>query len=118
MSIRCALEAYKQKEERYPRTLAALAPDYLAEVPADPCSGRDFKYVLKRLDGTGGYDLYSVGPDGDDYGGAVVWSIHDNNGDLLIAPEWEVSSTRGRPEVQEQGVPAPPPAAEEPAPEA
>jgi len=124
MSIRCALEAYRERERRGPRTLGALSPDYLAEVPVDPCSGRDFVYVLRRLDGTGGYELYSVGPDGDDDGGRLVWSRADRDGDLLIAPEWKIYSSRGEPSREmramppAEGVPGEvaPPAAEEPAP--
>jgi hypothetical protein len=89
----------------------------LAEVPADPCSGKDFKYVLKRLDGTGGYELYSVGPDGDDDGGALVWSRYDEDGDLLIAPEWNIYTARGEPQREMRAMPpaeemvAPPPEA-------
>ena len=94
MSVRCALEAYRQREGRYPTTLEALAPDYLAEVPADPCSGKAFRYVLKRLDGTGGYVLYSVGPDGHDDGGTLVFNSNDDLGDILIAPKWEIYGRR------------------------
>ncbi|GAH82546.1 unnamed protein product, partial [marine sediment metagenome] len=85
-SIRCALEAYNQVEGRYPRTLAKLVPDYLAELPLDAWSGRDFRYILGSLDGMGGYLLYSVGPDGDDDMGLAVWSPDDRDGDMLIGP--------------------------------
>ena len=105
ISIRCALEAHREREGRCPRTLAALAPEYIATVPADPCSGEDFKYVLKRLDGTGGYELYSVGPDGDDDGGQLVWSGSDENGDLLIAPEWNIYTSRGEPQREMRAMP-------------
>ena len=105
ISIRCALEAHREREGRCPRTLAALSPDYLAEVPVDPCSGKDFVYVLRRLDGTGGYELYSVGPDGDDDGGQLVWSGSDENGDLLIAPEWNIYTSRGEPQREMRAMP-------------
>ncbi len=94
MSVRCAVDAYHQREGAYPRTLAQLTPDYLAEVPSDPYTSEAFRYVLTRLDGMGKYALYSVGPDGDDDGGELVYSPKDGTGDFLIAPEWRVHARR------------------------
>ncbi len=64
LSIRCALEAYNIRESNYPRTLANLVPDYIAELPADPFSGDDFHYELRTVDGQETYLLHSVAPDG------------------------------------------------------
>ena len=94
MSVRCAVQAYRQREGVYPRTLTQLASDYLAKVPSDPCSGKAFRYVLTRLDGTGAYALYSVGPDGDDDGGKLVFNREDGDGDLLIGPTWRIHGMR------------------------
>jgi hypothetical protein len=94
MSVRCAVQAYRQREGVYPRTLTQLASDYLAKVPRDPCSGEAFRYVLTRLDGTGAYALYSVGPDGDDDGGKLVFNREDGDGDILIGPTWRIYGIR------------------------
>jgi len=57
-----ALAVYEREHGRYPKTLAALAPKYLAEVPQDLFSGRALIY---RPSGKG-YLLYSVGVNGKD----------------------------------------------------
>jgi len=94
MSVRCALEAYRQREGVWPTALDALAPDYLAEVPEDPCSGEAFRYVLTRRDGTGACALYSVGLDGKDDAGELVFNSKDGLGDILIAPRWDIHENR------------------------
>ncbi len=94
MSLRCALQAYRQREGAYPTDLHALTPDYLAEVPLDPCSGEAFVYVLTPPDGTGDYSLHSVGPDGVDDHGELVFNAKDGEGDVLIAPRWDTHENR------------------------
>ena len=65
-----ALRAYRLAHGAYPPTLAALAPDYLHAVPADPFAlSGPLRY--KPL-GTR-YVLYSVGPDGKDDGGRAIF---------------------------------------------
>ena len=85
LSIRCALEAYHARAGTYPVSLAELVPDYIARLPADPFSGTDFRYQLRK--GERSYLLYSIGPDLDDDRGAIVWD--DSDGDLLIGPEYK-----------------------------
>lgn len=57
-----ALAAYRQDHGVYPRTLDALAPSYLARVPADLFSGQPLVYRPPA----DGYLLYSVGINGKD----------------------------------------------------
>jgi hypothetical protein len=61
-----ALEQYRLANAgSFPATLSALAPKFLAEVPADPFDGQPLRY---RNTATG-YQLYSIGPDLTDDGG-------------------------------------------------
>jgi hypothetical protein len=60
------LEAHRAEHGGYPEKLAVLAPKYLESLPRDPFSDRDFVY--RRAEA--GYQLYSVGPDQTDDGGA------------------------------------------------
>jgi len=55
-----ALAAYKKEHSRYPETLNALAPKYLAEIPMDLFTGKALRYQASA----NGYLLYSVGPNG------------------------------------------------------
>jgi hypothetical protein len=48
--IQLALELYRRDHDRYPETLAELAPDYLDTVPFDPYSGRPFLYLPRGTD--------------------------------------------------------------------
>ncbi len=85
--LSCALELYHKKEGDYPGSLAALVPDYLAEVPVDRFSpsGDPIQY---RRDGDR-YLLYSVGQNRTDEGGKVVFRgssnqrIDRDGGDLV-----------------------------------
>lgn len=65
-----ALRAYKLDHGAYPSTLATLVPSYLQAIPDDPfaLSG---PIHYKRLGMK--YLLYSVGPDGKDDGGTVIF---------------------------------------------
>lgn len=62
LHIAFALAAYQADQKRYPQTLDALAPKYLASVPGDLFSGKALVYRPSK----GGYLLYSVGPNGED----------------------------------------------------
>jgi hypothetical protein len=63
-----ALGLYFAQRRAYPDTLGKLTPETLKELPIDPCSGEGFRYKL--LDPLN-YQLYSVGPDRKDDGGAA-----------------------------------------------
>ncbi len=65
LQLAFALAAYRLDNRRYPETLDALAPKYLAKVPGDLFSGRAMVY----FGGEKGYLLYSVGVNGEDEGG-------------------------------------------------
>jgi hypothetical protein len=60
-----AVERYRLAHGELPETLAALVPDYLPAVPADPFDGAPLRY--RRLDR--GFLVYSVGEDAKDDGG-------------------------------------------------
>ncbi len=70
--LRCATaalaaERYRLAEGRWPASLEALVPRYLAAVPTDPFDGQPLR--LKHL--PDGLVVYSVGTDGTDDGGVV-----------------------------------------------
>jgi hypothetical protein len=56
--LACALERYRQVHGRYPESLDALTPEFVAALPHDIITGQPLKY---RLSGTERYVLYSVG---------------------------------------------------------
>jgi hypothetical protein len=46
LRIAIAVEQYRRDhEERLPGELAELIPDYLSEIPVDPFSGEDMKFL-------------------------------------------------------------------------
>jgi hypothetical protein len=66
-----ACNAYRKKEGNWPADLQALAPAYLAAVPADPCDGKPFRYsAAKGI-------VYSVGKNLEDSGGSIARSAGD-----------------------------------------
>jgi hypothetical protein len=72
--IALALRAYQAREGRYPQQLAELTPKYLKAVPVDRFTEGPLMY---RVEGTAGYVLYSVGPNGEDDGGEEM-GRHDD----------------------------------------
>jgi hypothetical protein len=60
-----AIGGYRTEHGRYPEKLQELIPKYLDRVPIDPLSGGETRYRQT----TGGYLLYSVGPNRKDDGG-------------------------------------------------
>ncbi len=72
--IACALERYRLAHKVYPATLAELAPALIDEVPHDVMNGEPYGY---RLNADGTFVLYSVGWNGKDDGGTVVFKEHD-----------------------------------------
>jgi hypothetical protein len=77
-----ALHLYRLRQGDYPADWDALTPDTLLQAPADPFRAAPLVY---RQEGDG-YQLYSVGPDGDDDDGAArPWKElqADADGDLV-----------------------------------
>ena len=64
-----ALERYRLAHGEYPEALAALAPQYIAQVPHDVIDGGPLKY---RREANGLFTLYSIGWNETDDGGVVV----------------------------------------------
>jgi hypothetical protein len=75
----CALERYWLANGQYPDSLGALVPDYLGEVLHDAASGNSFIYKRKA---EGGFVLYSVGWNGVDDGGKLVFKPNSTRLDL------------------------------------
>jgi hypothetical protein len=72
LTVAFALEEYRKERGGYPKTLDALAPDYLQSVPGDLFSGKALIYrpaFPKTVGFANGYLLYSVGVNGKDEGG-------------------------------------------------
>lgn len=65
LAVDLAVRCWKSDNGRYPKTLAALAPKVMSDVPCDPFTGTNFIY---RCDDNS-FALYSAGPDGIDRGG-------------------------------------------------
>jgi hypothetical protein len=65
LHIAFALGAYQREHGDYPKTLDALAPNYLPSVPKDLFTGKPLVYRPEKK----GYLLYSFGPNGKDDGG-------------------------------------------------
>jgi hypothetical protein len=91
-SLILGLRAYQLNSGRYPDELESLQPQYFAELPLDPYSGRAFGFSVATGQMIGSYSLvngsapyatragqrliYSVGPDGTDQAGATDWGYH------------------------------------------
>jgi hypothetical protein len=97
-----AVERYRLTHGRWPKTLAALEPKFLAKVPLDPCDGKPLRY--RRL--PDGVVVYSVGPDGQDNGGTLDRANPIAPGTDLGIRLWDVAKRRQPP--------APPKPREEP----
>ncbi len=88
-----AAERYRLRHGRWPASLAALVPDLLPAVPADPFDGRPLRY--RRLDD--GIVIYSLGPDGTDDGGSLDDSIPFRPGTDTGSRLWDESRRRQPP---------------------
>jgi hypothetical protein len=64
--IACALERYRLARGEYPKTLDALAPQFLDSVPTNVIGGQPPHYYR---DSDGQFTLYSIGWDRQDHGG-------------------------------------------------
>jgi hypothetical protein len=70
--LQLALELHRAAHGRYPESLEALAPEFLAEVPPDAFNGQRFGYrLLSPEEDRRGYLLYSFGADREDNGGVT-----------------------------------------------
>src|SRR5262249_54033826 len=65
LHVAFALAAHRSEQGRYPKTLDALAPKYLPQIPGDLFSGKALIYRPAEK----GYLFYSVGANGKDDGG-------------------------------------------------
>jgi hypothetical protein len=68
--VACALERCRLARGEYPESLDALSPRFIEVIPHDVIGGQSLKY--RRTD-NGKFSLYSVGWNGTDDGGAVVF---------------------------------------------
>ena len=81
-----ALERYRLAHENYPDSLAALAPQFIAQVPHDAIGGQPLQY--RRTD-DGKFVLYSVGWNETNDGGVVAFrknsphSLDNEHGDWV-----------------------------------
>ena len=99
--LACALEHHYLDRSSYPSSLEALAPVYLGHVPTDVIDGAPLHYELTS---DGRYRLWSVGWDGLDEHGKIVWakntaSIDSSRGDWVwqyAVPPLPSDSPRGK----------------------
>jgi hypothetical protein len=80
LTLATALAGYHRDHGRYPKTLKALAPDYLPEIPQDLFNGRPLIYRPSD----DGYLLYSVGVNGKDDGGRTYGEEPYGSDDLVV----------------------------------
>jgi hypothetical protein len=100
LTTELALRCYRCDQGRAPKSLSALVPKYLQQVPSDPFSGHPLVYRPSDTN----WLLYSVGPDRVDDGGRPASKIissnqpigidmapsnkNQNTGDLLYDSPW------------------------------
>ncbi len=73
LEILLAVQAYQRDNGRYPTELADVVPKYLDQIPLDDfdCVGGTIRY---RRNESGGAVVWSIGPDGIDGNGDVVFT--------------------------------------------
>jgi hypothetical protein len=81
-AVACALERYRLANGKYPESLDALVPKFIAAIPHDVITGEPLKY---RLTGDGQFIIYSIGWNETDDGGKIV----------MTADGKEVDATQG-----------------------
>jgi hypothetical protein len=69
-ALACALERYRLTHGRFPESLDALVPQFIAKLPYDVITGLSLKY---RRTTDGQFVLYSVGWNQKDDGGKATW---------------------------------------------
>ncbi|MEP6755243.1 MAG: hypothetical protein ABJA67_07070 [Chthonomonadales bacterium] len=81
LRLEVALQNYKLEHNKFPATLAQVAPSYMPSVPLDPLAGeKPYKYRVKS---DGNYLLYGAGPDMKDYGGHPAKFLGLRGGDMV-----------------------------------
>jgi hypothetical protein len=96
--LRCAIaslavERYRQKNNRWPESLADLKANQLAETPLDPFDGNPLRYRV--IDD--GVVVYSIGPDHTDDGGKIDREKLDTSGTDIGIRLWNVNQRRQPP---------------------
>ena len=74
--VACALERYRMAHKQLPEELSALAPAFISKLPHDIIDGQPLRY---RREADGGYVLYSVGWNGTDDHGTLVFKKSQHN---------------------------------------
>jgi hypothetical protein len=74
-----ALRIYQVEHQQFPKKLDQLVPQFFEQAPLDQFSGGPLLYLPK----SGGYLLYSVGPNGVDDGG--IATADGESGDILLS---------------------------------
>jgi hypothetical protein len=88
--VAVAVERFRRSHGRWPDSLAALVPEFLQELPADPYNGLPLKF--RRL--ADGVVIYSVGPDQKDDGGKLDRKNPTASGTDLGFQLWDVAHRR------------------------
>jgi len=89
-----AAERYRLAKKDWPADLAALVPEYLADIPKDPFNGQPLRY--RRL--TNGVSIYAVGLDGVDNQGALDRTGKMPDGTDVGFQLWDVAKRRPQPD--------------------
>jgi len=87
LAICAALMRWQAGKGAFPEDLSQMVPEYLAELPIDPASGKSFVYRPPQGDEKGDMLLYSVGLDGKDDGGKLPFMPEKGTafgGDILF----------------------------------
>jgi hypothetical protein len=86
-----AAERYRRdRQGHWPRSVEAMVPRYMAQVPADPYDGKPLRLRLLP----DGLVVYSVGPDGEDNGGKLDREKPDTPGTDIGFRLWDVAQRR------------------------
>jgi hypothetical protein len=85
-----AVERYRLAHGRWPDSLAALAPEFLSEIPTDPFDRQSLRF--RRLSDS--VVIYSIGPDRIDNGGLVNRENFQAMGFDVGFQLWDVSQRR------------------------
>ncbi len=99
VEIRAAILLFRKDQQRLPRELKELVPRYIPDVYLDRYSGNPFRY---RTEGDR-WQLYSVGPDGQDDGGHSnnAYVLQRDSGPDLIFPDRLPSNKQHRSGINE-----------------
>lgn len=80
-----SLRLFERQQGNVPENLNVLIPEYLTELPIDPFAGSE---PLRYMKTDNGWTLFSLGPDGVDHQGQMIWDDHKADlqalGDVVI----------------------------------